>query len=127
MESNIQEIAELSPFKLGEKIQIGDLTIHTNKKIIDYVIDWVSSSAYSRPIYKKIINGILKKKIIIGYENKSIMKFLFMRLRKFRNPSYGNNVLGFFSPEDEKLIILLDENVDVFGKSIREIPPIINH
>jgi len=123
----LQEFLDLAPTNLEKFGSVGGTNIYSNEKIITYIINWLSKSSRTKLIADKLIQGIRDRKILIGYESRSKIKFLLTRWKHFRKPTSGKFVLGYFSKEDGQIAILLDSNVDLFGKSVREIPPVLTH
>ena len=127
MNNYIEEFADLAPVGLEYYGTVGGFKIHSNDKITTYVSNWIKSSDISKLIGNKVLQLIQNKEIIIGYENKSKMSFIWKRMKRYMTPTRGGYAMGFFSKEDKKIVILLDDNTTFFGKAIRDIPPIINH
>ena len=135
MDNNFQlnEFLDLSPIGLDSYIIVDNEHFYSSKKIEGTVTTWLSSSNISKPILGKIKEGLNNKYIVVGYEDTGKVKFIFNRiLGGFREVTHMSStdsgiVLGAFYKKERKLIIVLDKNVDLFGRIIKEIPPIINH
>lgn len=129
MEMIQQELLDLSPFrKLESWGSIIDIEIYSNQKIVDYVKTWCSKSGITRPFFKRISEGLNRRKIMVGYQSKSKIRFLKDRWRDIRGKERARKLpLGLFSPTENKIAIILDENVNIFGKSIATIPHSVTH
>ena len=127
--TNLNELLDLAPIMLSPDGIIDGQTIHSNSRIKDYVKEWVKFSPATKDISKKVIEGIEAKKIMIGYEHTSKLRFLKTRYRDYweQDRSSENGYLGYISVSDHKVAIILDENVNITGKSIRDISPTITH
>lgn len=123
----IKEFLDLSPVGLRTWGSIEGQSIHSNEQICNHVKDWIYKSSITKNISGKISELIDNKRILIGYEDKSKFKFLIKIWRAWRNQPASKGYLGYFSKMDNKIGIILDENVGLIGKAIREIPPILVH
>jgi len=123
----IEEFLDLAPIGLEVYGHIGGQPIYSNEKIINSVIGWLNKSNITKPITKSILEGIEKRTILIGYENRGKLSFLLRKWRQIKDTSSGTYVLGYFSSKDRKLVIMLDDNVSILGKALVEIPPVITH
>lgn len=124
---NLNEFFDLIPTGLKQYGVVDNESIYSNEKIIMSVLAWLEKSSITKPILSGIKKGIDTRSILIGYENKSKLSFLAKRIKSFTGTSHGMHTLGYFSPVDKKLVILLDDNVNILGKAVTEIPSIIAH
>jgi len=123
----LNEFLDLIPTGLKQYGIADNEPIFSNEKIIDATLGWLEKSSITKPILPGIKKGIEARSILIGYENKSKLSFLSNRIKSFTGVSHGMHTLGYFSPVDQKLVILLDDNVNILGKAITEIPSILAH
>lgn len=123
---DINELFEYLPFKLDEVGSFHGEKIYSNPKIIETSLNWISYSPITSPIKNKITEGINKGNILIGYANKNKLSFIFNKLAGtiIKQPP---TVLGKYSYQENKLVIVLDNNVSVFGKMFREVPTTMAH
>ena len=129
----LEEFLDLSPIGLKYYGQIQGQDLHSNNRIEDYIINWCTNSPSTSKIMNIVSTGIRNKIIIIGYEDKSMIKQMWFSFRHtgpkiFRmDPTKGLHVLGYYSMIDKKIAAVLDKNVTLSGKSVREVPPILCH
>lgn len=126
MNNELNEILELFPRDLSSIGTFHGEPIYSNDKIINVTLDWIRRSHITSSIAEKIKEGIIKKSILVGYANKSKLSFIFRRMGGVISPK-KMFILGKYSHQEHKLAILLDENVDIFGRSLREIPSTMAH
>lgn len=129
IDKNIEFINEfgLLPVNLEMYFNMEGYVIFSSENITNTLKELISRSSLTSEYSDKINRMIDERKIIIGYENKSKMQFLWMRLRKYKNSGYGNGILGSFINRFKKMIIILDENVDILGQQVQQLPPRIAH
>lgn len=124
--NELNEIFELLPNELTNIGSYHGEPFYSNKKIVEATMGWIESSPITKPISNKILEGIEKRSILIGYANKSKLSFIFKRIGAIIGPK-TISILGQYSAVENKLVILLDKNVDVFGRALSEIPPTLAH
>jgi hypothetical protein len=83
-------------------------------------------SSFTKPISQTIIDGMDTNNIIVGYISKGFFSHLFHRLKNHIYKSRGST-FGYYSLDDNKLVILLDDTINILGMKLRELPPIVNH
>lgn len=133
----LNELFELSPFNLSVYCEIAGVPIRSSDKIVDNVKEFMSEHPTTKPIFDKISEGLDKRTIVVGYSVKPLT-FYWKKFKHCLNyidfvlrgrTISGKDVitLGFYDPENMKIVILLDDNVDIFGRQIREIPVKLTH
>ncbi|MCK5015754.1 MAG: hypothetical protein KAS32_01670 [Candidatus Peribacteraceae bacterium] len=123
----VREIADLAPTGLDYYATIGGQEIHSNATIERYTMNWLAQHPTTKSVSRALAHGLETRKIVVGYQNTSKFKFAMFRMAKALIPSAGDGVMGYYSPRDKKLVILLDENVSFFGTALKELPPIVMH
>jgi len=132
----LDEFGELLPKGLDYYGTVGDVPIYSSKKIEEEVSALLSNHPSTRPIAEKLRQGIDNKFIIIGYENKSKFKFLKNRFKeamakaRFTSVLFGKtdpDVIAFYDPHYNKLVILLDLNITLLGRSLVDLPSVVIH
>jgi len=126
LNNELNEVFEFLPKNL---VNIGSFhgeQIYSNDKIINISLDWMRRSKITSPIAEKIKEGISKGAILIGYANNNKLAFIFRRIGGAIKPK-STSILGKYSSQEQKLAILLDENVDMLGRAVREIPTTVTH
>ena len=66
---NVQEFAELAPINLKEIGKISGQPIYSNKRIQQFIKDWLQRSPNTKKISAKISEGMDSGRILMGYEN----------------------------------------------------------
>lgn len=139
MTETLNELFELSPVNLSFYGSTEGIEIFSNEKILNTVKTYIYHSPSIKAIYNKVVEGMDNKRILIGYVDKSKLNFVRRRalskiniryepVWKNLGPSfYPGITYGWFSGKDNNISIILDNNVDVFGKSLRNIPSILIH
>jgi len=131
MSKNLQEIADFYPTSLELYGFVEGLPIHSNTSIEDRVIDWCYKSEFTKKIAPTIEKKIKNRTIIIGYlENKPLTWFWTKFKNWIHHTVFGTPRLimnGYFSPDDDRIVILLDDNVNVMGTAVRNIPNKLVH
>jgi hypothetical protein len=64
----------------------------------------------------RIEEGLKKRSIIVGYEDSNVLRFFYHKLIK--TLGLGNSrytTMAFYTAAEDRLVILLDNNVDLFG------------
>lgn len=126
--NQIQELADLAPIGMNIVGEIEGIKIYANEKIRDTVKDWISYSPSTKNIKDTISEGIDSGKILVGYTTKSFISHLFRRVAKWTTHIFDEGiVLGWYSPKVNRIVILLDMNVNILGHQLRSIPPILSH
>lgn len=129
----LDEFLDLSPIGLTYYGQIEGQDLHSSERIENYSLEWCKTNPSTSKIINVIEEGLTNKVIIIGYEEKSKLKQLWNIFSRnipkiiIMDPTKGSNILGYFSPGEKKLAVVLDKNVSLFGKSLKELPPILTH
>ncbi|MCK5021303.1 MAG: hypothetical protein KAS32_30105 [Candidatus Peribacteraceae bacterium] len=123
----VREIADLAPTGLEYYATIGGEEIHSNATIERYTLNWLAQHPTTKSVSRALAHGIATRKIVVGYQSTSKFKFALFRMTKTLIPSAGEGIMGYYSPRDKKLVILLDENVSFFGTALKELPPIVMH
>ena len=109
---------KLSPmFGLEDYGNVAGTPVFSSKKIEDIIIEQLLSNSKYSFIANNLMYGIRKRDIIIGYSDKSRIKFILTRL-KHKLQMISNWGLGFFYRPDKKIVILLDDNVTIFGNTV---------
>lgn len=125
------EVAELYPIKLELYGIVEDTPIYSNKYIEDKVIEWLHKSDITKPVSDKLQRLIRDNTIIIGHTEPGIFNFFYKKFKNWINRTVldkdASIVLGYYSPINRRIVILLDDNVNIFGSSIRNIPPKLIH
>lgn len=86
----------------------------------------IDESNILKPIKKKLIECIDKKRILIGYSTPSKFAFYYNRI-KFTIGIKDSSVLGHYVKYNETVYIILDDNVNVLGNEIRKIDVTLAH
>ena len=124
----IQELADLAPLGLDVVGEIEGIKIYGNEKIRDTVKDWISYSPATKNIKNSINEGIDSGKILVGYTTRYFISHLFRRVAKWTTHIFDEGtILGWYSPKVNRIVILLDMNVNIIGNQLRSIPPILSH
>jgi len=133
-EVELTELGELLPMDLELWGVAGGQPIHSSQKIVDKVKNWVSDSPFSKSISKKIHEGLDKKRILVGFERKGKLRFIWRRFTKrypFTFPSFSKtkveNTVGYYVRDERTLVVVFDNNVNIVGRAIAELPPVFNH
>jgi len=125
------EVADLYPISLELYGIIEDSPIYSNKHIEDKVIEWIHKSDITRPISNKLQELIEDKTIIIGHGQPGMFSFFYKKFKNWIHRTFLDKdpsiVLGYYSSINKRIVILLDDNVDIFGNNIRYIPPKLVH
>jgi len=133
----LNEFFDLMPFNLSVYGEAVGLPIRSSEKIVTAVKEFTYKHPITKSIAQKIEEGLDKKTIIVGYSVKPI-SFFWKRLKHYLNyldfmfrggKISGKDIitLGFYDPASFKVIVLLDDNVNIIGKQIREIPVKLTH
>lgn len=125
--NNLAEFMDFVPVGLKPIGNIDGVNINSNDRIQNFVRNWVQSSNISKRVSSKIIEGIASGKILVGYEDKGKLNLIKNRWRDFIGKESGKDYLGYMSANEHKIGIILDENVNILGKAIRDIPSTIVH
>ena len=120
------EAFDLLPLKLEHWDTIQGIPIYTNEKITKHIIDLCSKSKATKNIIKIISRGLSRKKILVGYTDKRKTLFIIKRWRDILNkPKFIPT--GMYNQSQQKILVVLDQTVDLFGKSLYFIPSTITH
>lgn len=113
-------------FYKNEIFDISPIEIYSNEKIINRSIEMFKNSTITEPVIDLIIKGLNNKKIVIGYTNPSKLKYIYSKFQKIfgLKRSWG---VGLYDKTFNKLFIILDDNVNIFGNIITDIPLIVAH
>lgn len=115
----------LLPTDLDSVAMAPNLSVHTSESIKRLVIDWIYKHPTTKNIAPKLEELIRNNTIIIGYMDKSKIGFIYRKFKRWLvSKPY---TLGFYSSQMNKIVIVLDDNVTMFGKSITHIPSILVH
>lgn len=127
MTNEINEVFELMPLRLRPIGLIDGETIKSNDAIINTIKGMIKNSPSTKDFYSNLEMGIDSGTILIGYEDGSKLKFLMSRWRDKTHKDAKKGYVGYTSTKDHKIAIILDENVNIFGKAIRNIPHTLTH
>jgi len=123
----LTEIMDLAPINLKPIGDIDGMSIYSNDKIQTHIKDWLTHSPTTKKVHKKLIEGIESKIILIGYENPSKSNFIKTRWRDFREKDLAKGYLGYTSVAESKIAIVFDENINMLGNAVKDIPHTVVH
>jgi hypothetical protein len=124
---NVNEFLDYTPLGLEKWMVIDGEPIYSSNKIIKMSELWLKRSPITNNIYDKIREGLDMRAIVIGYENKSKIKFLASRFEGWVNQKLYGGVLGYYDKYTRTVAILLDKHVSLMGESLINIPSIMVH
>jgi len=131
MPKTLQEIADFYPIGLSSYGSIEGLELFSSKSIEDRIIDWCYKSQFTKKIAPTIERKIRDGTIVVGYLNDKTTYWFWKKFKNWihhtvlGNPSLIIN--GYFSPDDNRIVILLDSNVNILGNAVRYIPNKLVH
>lgn len=102
------------------------IEIYSSPKIEEIIKNRANKSTLLNPIKDTVITALNNKKLIVGYVSKNKYKFIYNKIIKHIR-SNSSISLGFYDYLDDTIFILLDENVNIFGKDISSIDNVIAH
>jgi hypothetical protein len=123
----LDEFVHLIPFNLSPIGIIDGTKIKSNERIENHVLNVLSSDKSISKIYKKIMEGMDKQIILIGYEDGGLFNFIGTRWRDFNHRDPKKGYAGYISVVDKQIAIVLDENVNLFGNVMRDLGPYLIH
>lgn len=100
--------------------------IFSSPKIEEIIRNRTEKSNILEPIKNTVYKALEKRKLIVGYVNKSKFNFFYKRLIG-RTRTGLTTGLGFYDYPDDTIFVLLDKNVNIFGKDITSIDGVISH
>ncbi len=127
MSDELNEIFELVPLGLKVIGTIDGQTVKSSKSIDKTIKGMLRNSPATKDFFPKIEEGMDHGIILVGYEDGNKLEFLKSRWRDYRQKSHKKNYLGYTSTKDHKIAVVLDENVTLSGRAIRDIPHTICH
>jgi hypothetical protein len=126
----LEFFSDIGPKKLESIGEIDGVTIYSNQGLRDATKDWLSKSKITKKISDKLNEGIENKWILIGYKKSRMSSFLLYRLSQWTKHNLGlekGYILGWFSKSAKKIVVLMDDNINLSGRPINEIPPTLLH
>lgn len=125
----------LSPFLNGLSlvnnadlfIGITNIEFYSSPKIQEILINIVNKSIILEPVRKNILKLIQNKKIILGYTDPSKFRFVFEKIKNLFGRSTSEKYVGLYSVSEDKIYLILDNNVDLMGHEIYSIDKILSH
>lgn len=135
MVNQVNEAFELLPINLKIAGNIDGMNIYTNNKIQNYVRDWLTYSPITKKVAPKILEGIDKGVILLGYEDGSKRRFMKRQWRDFLvknfdakyNDNFDKNYVGYISTTEKKIAIVFDDNVNIRGRELIDVPHSLIH
>lgn len=127
----LQEFLSLSPLGIKKFGSINDIDIYSDDDITEKVKLLCEKNPITNSFSTKISELIDNKKILIGY-TKSPMGLIFKKLKNlipFIDKDPLDSTYGFYSITDDKIVILLENLVNILGMGGQRsrIPNIIKH
>ena len=113
--AGINEVFELLPRQLNIKKQVGSYRIYSNEYINNRIKALIDEDHKLHPIKTEIIELIDNGKIIIGYTSKGMIRHFLRRIKTRLNGSMINGIMGYYTPSTDKIVIMLDNSINLFG------------
>ncbi len=111
-DKKLQELFS-TPTGLEPELTIAGTTFYSSKKLKDSFIVAFGKSSKGKHVYPEISTLVQKNIIIPCYKSKNILSFIKHKLSK--NPD--KYILAFYNLDERKVIILIDNNISLFGTS----------
>lgn len=132
----LNELFDMLPKDTKLAGEIDGMQIYTNTAIVNYTKQWIKDHPSTRSIANKLSSIMDSGKIVIGHTSSNLISFLAKKTFKtfigiisstiIGKPSNGTT-LGFYAPAEKRIVILLDGNTSMLGKSYYPIPFILVH
>lgn len=114
MPDNIQTMNEafLAPIGLKPILQIDKIKLYSSDKLQDKFIDILSDIPQTKESVDKIQELLTKGAVKIVFSSKN---FLHFSLYKLLSGGSTKSLLGFFSPTENYVVVVLDNNSNIFS------------
>lgn len=132
----LNELFDMLPTDTVYAGEVAGMKIYTNTAMKSYTKNWIKDHPSTKEIATRLERAIDEKKIVIGHTSSNLLSFLATKTLKtfigvisavvIGKPSNGTT-LGFYTPSEKMIVILLDGNTSMLGKSYYPIPYILVH
>jgi len=139
-ELELNELFEFLPKNLEIYGYIDDHALYSNDTIVQAFMSASEKNPLTTPIKEKIREGIINKKILIGFFEPGVFQFYKRKIIKKVNswdfdvfridmmPIFEEDTAGLYSSKQDILVVLLDySKVDIFGKMIMNGQSVLTH
>jgi hypothetical protein len=139
-ELELNELFEFLPKNLEVFGYIDERALYSNDTIVQTFLNTSEKNPLTSPIKEKIKEGLINKKILIGFFEPNIFQFYKRKIIKKVNswnfdvfridlmPVFEENSLGLYSSSQDIIVIILDySKIDIFGKMIMNGQSVLSH